>query len=278
MPDIGGGKSPRRRELNFGDTATDEQGKRGQTGSARKKSGGSPAPPPKKRSQGSAPRQPKGQILFDEGDEDEDGEEDEIIQASLSNKKKIDNKLVGLIGGGVVLILILIFVVMGRGSKEPDPVPVETTPPATTEPEPDDPLLPQGGGIQNFLGDTNNTSDSPLSNPDGFVEDVQGLTMRVEYDVTAITTMSDFVNYEKKRGTWGGGLELYWLDADYKGTHYVIQIPFKYYKELDDVGIVPVSVEVLQVKQPTGEIMYVYSYMTLDEQLLQTYLKNQGKK
>lgn len=274
MPDIGG-NAPKRRSLNLSDSTKDTQS--GRSGGRK----GSPAPPPKKRQPEPAPRQSRNQITFEGGDDDDEMEEDdEIIQASLNQKKKSpDTKTVALLGAALVVVVIIAFV-MFSGKKDPEP---DAPPPTGTEqaqpstPPAQDPLTPGNTGIQDFTGNTNNTSDSPLTNPDGFVQDINGLTMRVEYDVTAITDQVDFVNYVKKRGTWGGGLELYWLDCTYHDTQYVIQVPFKYYKELTDTGIVPVKMEVLQVKQPTGEVMYVVSYMALDEPTLQVFLKNSKK-
>lgn len=277
MPNLGGGGGPKRRELNFDEPEGEGASKPKSKGPVKK---GSPAPTPKRRTTPPQQKPKQGQFVFD--DEEEDGdEEDEIIQASISKKKNgMDPKLFAPIAGVAIVLVIILFVVFGR-KKEPDPVPVTPTEPAVTETEPPsvDPTRPDSVGIQDFTGNTNNTSDSPLSNPDGFVEDIQGLTMRVEYDVTAITNNTvDFVNYTKKRGTWGGGLELYWLDCTYKtDKHYVIQVPFKYYKELDDVGTVPVKMEILQVKQPTGELMYVISCMDLDETTLKTFLNSQKK-
>ena len=110
------------------------------------------------------------------------------------------------------------------------------------------------------------------------MEDIFGLTTRVDYTVKSITNVADFVSYEKHRGTWGGGLELYWLDVEYKDKKYVVQVPFRYYKELDDVGIVPVRMEVLSIlSQSDGSQMTVISYMCLDEEVLKDVLKQQSK-
>ena len=77
----------------------------------------------------------------------------------------------------------------------------------------------------------------------------------------------------------GRSLELYYLDAEYKGKKYVIQVPFKYYKELDDSGIIPVKMEVLRIQSETdGTYLSVVSYMCLDEKTLENVLKTQNKK
>lgn len=132
-------------------------------------------------------------------------------------------------------------------------------------------------GFQDFTGDTNMKTSTNLDDPNSILKDVYGLSVRVDYEVSDIDYVTDFVNYKKHRGTWGGGLELYWLEATYKDIPYIIQIPFKYYKELDDVGIVPVKMEVLRINvigSTSGNERTIVSYMTLDEATLKTLLKN----
>lgn len=134
-----------------------------------------------------------------------------------------------------------------------------------------------GVGFQNFTADTNMTTSSSLDDPNEALKDIYGLSTRVDYEVSEIDYVTDFVNYTKKRGTWGGGIELYWLDAVYKDTPYIIQIPFKYYKELDDTGIVPVKMEVLRINvtgSTDGTERTIVSFMELDETTLKTLLKN----
>lgn len=132
-------------------------------------------------------------------------------------------------------------------------------------------------GFQDFTGDTNMQTSTTLDDPDSALKDIYGLSVRVDYNVDDIDYVTDFVNYKKHRGTWGGGLELYWLEATYKDIPYIIQIPFKYYKELDDTGIVPVKMEVLRVSvtgSSDGSERTIVSFMELDEATLKTLLKN----
>lgn len=270
MPDLGG--KPQRRKLDLSGT------KVGKASTGTSAPGSKPLPgAQRKQVQKQTPRS----TLLNE-DDDMPGEdvedEDEIIQASVKSKKAGDVNLTLYIvlGVGVAILVVILFLIFG-GKKNPetDPNPVSPSEVVqeTTSVGPTDDPKPSGIGIQDFTGNTTMTSDSPLTNPDGFVEDINGLTTRVEYEVTGINNITDFVNYTKKRGTWGGGLELYWLDCTYKGAKYVIQVPFQYYKELDETGIVPVKMEVLQVKQPTGETLIIISYMSLDEATLKNLLK-----
>ena len=281
MPDLGGG--PKRRQLDLSGVPTGknddaETPKASKAAKSSRPPGGSGSRRNVMTGTGKVTKATARDYDDDDGDTG-DEEDDEIIQSSLKSggEKFYQNKMFIWCACGVAaVIVVILFLLMNGGRK--DPAPVDTTPPSTSSEQPSaaptdsfgDPNL----GIQDFTQNTNNTSNSPLSNPDGFIEDINGLTTRVEYNVSAIQNAIDFVNYTKYRGTWGGGLELYWLDCTYKGAHYVIQIPFKYYKELDDTGIVPVQMEVLYSKQQTGETVTIISYMCLDEKVLQTVLKS----
>lgn len=245
---------------------------------ARKKA--APAtPPPRPPRKPSPQTRPVRTTLLDEDEDDGDEDEDEIIQASMPANKgqKMDPKIIGICCAVVAVIVVMAFLLLS-GKEEPAPVtpkPTEDTTPSQPEPEKwgNDNL-----GIQDITQDTNWKSDSPLSNPDGFVEDIDGLTTRVDYTVSAIqSNVIDFVSYTKKRGTWGGGLELYWLDCTYKDNQYVVQVPFKYYKELDDTGIVPVKMEVLYIKEANGDTLSIISYMSLDEETIKTIIKSKNK-
>lgn len=260
---------------------------KGSKESEQEESKSKPQPKPKEE-----PKKPKSyptgplNLFGDEGEEDDS--DDEIIQESIQAKSNNSDKNIKYIiaGVAVLLVVVVLFIIILSGKKKD----VEDTPnqeqPQTSssaissdveaEPEiPDDPNL----GTQNFLKDTNNKADVDLTNPDDFTKDLYGLTLRVDYNVSKIQDASDFVNYTKRRGTWGGGLELYYLDVVYKGSKYVIQVPFKYYKELDETGIVPVKMEVLRIESETdGTYLSVVSYMCLDEKTLQSVLKTQVKK
>lgn len=213
-------------------------------------------------------------------DDEDDDDEDEIIQESLKtdSKKGISPVMMTLVGVILVLVIIVGFVVLRNTfSREEDPIPSSPPQIESTDPGPTGPDSP-GIGTQDFTGDTNMTSNSVLTDPDNFVKDLYGLTLQTDYTVSAIQSAADLVNYKKCRGTWGGGIELYYLDVIYRDTKYVIQVPFKYYKELDDEGIVPVKMEVLRIKSATSDdYLSVISYMTLDEDTLKSILKAQAR-
>lgn len=231
---------------------------------------------------------PQNQLIDDDEEDlepDEDEDDDEIISESIRQRKSgsgMDIKTIVGIAAVVVVVVIAALLFLGSRSKNNEPVTDPNPPPVSepngsdgpTEPDIDDPSI----GTQDFSKDTNNKSDSAMTDPENFTKDIYGLTTRVDYDVAQIQSAADFVNYTKCRGTWGGGLELYYLDAEYRGSHYVVQVPFKYYKELDDTGIVPVKMEVLRIKSDTSsDYLTIISYMSLDEATLQQVLKSQKK-
>ena len=233
-----------------------------------------------RKDRGSDDRDTKRQAPVDD-DEDED---DDILSGISERGKNRNNLLFIVIGVAVVVVIVFLFIVFlaGRGGDSGDEPnntlqPVQTQVVATQQVQPT-PTVPGDLGTQDFTQNTTMTNSNVLTNPDQYIEDIYGLTTRVDYTVNRISSVADFVSYTKHRGTWGGGLELYWLDAEYKGSKYVIQVPFEYYKELDDVGIVPVRMEVLTIEGNTPtENLTVISYMCLDEEVLQDILDEQAR-
>ena len=228
-----------------------------------------------------------------EPDSDAGGEDDEILASISKRDPKKNNLMFGVLAvGGVLLIIILFLLFRGGGGNNNGNIvqqPTQQTQqptvqqPTTQQPQQGDSSGSQsntGGnmGAQDFTGNTTMTNSDVLTNPDKYVQDIYGLTTRVDYTVSSVKYVADFVSYTKHRGTWGGGLELYWLDVEYQGSKYVIQVPFVYYKELTAEGIVPVKMEVLTIEGAgEGETLTVVSYMCLDEQTLKTILQNQKK-
>lgn len=222
-------------------------------------------------------------------------DEDEDILSDIPERGQGKSKLLNIVVGiAVVIVVVFVFLVFLSG-RDRDEGGIVQNPTENSEQEQDyqsgneyptdgnsvsndEGSAQPGVGTQDFTANTNMTTSDTLTDPDKFIEDIYGLTTRVDYTVNSISEVADFVSYEKHRGTWGGGLELYWLDATYKNSHYVIQVPFEYYKELDDTGIVPVRMEVLTINGSTpDEKLTVISYMCLDEEVLKDILKDQSK-
>lgn len=214
---------------------------------------------------------------------------EEDVLAELKGKKNNKSSFFMLLAPIVIIVAVLLVLMIVRSinrSKPPEEAPQQSSEvveqnqtsqgTAVSSSSSEDTSVP-GVGTQDFTKNTNMTSSSVMTNPNQYLEDLYGLTTSVEYNVREIKSATDFVSYTKYRGTWGGGLELYWLNVDYKGRAYVIQVPFKYYKELTDTGIVPVKMEVLKIRGSADEDLTVISYMALDEETLASVLKTQAK-
>lgn len=225
----------------------------------------------------------QGDDFDDESEEDDD---DSVIEQSLNRKREgtaLNFKFIGL--AALIVICLIVFFLVGKSlvSKQPqEEVPVVSSSVSSTSEqvaEPEQTIPDSSLGTQDFTQDTTMTSDSELTDASDFTKDLYGLTTRVDYTVASIQNATDFVSYTKYRGTWGGGLELYYLECEYKESKYVIQVPFKYYKELDDTGIVPVKMEVLRIVDNSSSTGYltIVSYMCLDEATLAAVLKTQNK-
>lgn len=232
--------------------------------------------------------------MFESSKEEKEhsNEEQELENTTIqpSNKKLMVVVIAAVIT--VLIIIAIIAMIVLKSKKKQEEVPQQ--PPVIEQQQPIENSTPSNElsntpsstenttspkdnlGIQNFTENTNMTTSNKLYDIDEDLEDMFGLSLRVDYTVSKIETITDFVNYEKKRGTWGGGLEVYYLDATYRGNKYFVQVPYKYYKELEDTGIVPVSMEVLRINSNTGtsdDERVVVSYMKLDSKTLESVMK-----
>lgn len=233
---------------------------------------------------------------------DEDDDEDDEIVRNASSSNLLSNKIIKYMipaSVGIIALVIALFIFGGSDKNDmniseqsPSLEQTETQQQTTsiqsnsnstqtsekTEEEIQNEIMDKlDVGTQDFTQNTNMTTDSKIGDAEEFVEDIYGLTVRVDYTVDKILSVSDFVEYEKKRGTSGGGLEIYWLDATYKGSSYKIQVPFKYYKELDTTGIVPVKMEVLYIDGEHDDSRVIISYMCLDEKTLEDVMDSQSR-
>lgn len=126
--------------------------------------------------------------------------------------------------------------------------------------------LAPGNSSSNSItpGMTNTAEDTTMDQTsapeeDNMVKDLNGISLIQNYTVGEITTVVDFVNYKKHRAITADGMELLWLEVDYKGKPYKVTVPFKIYKELDPEGITVVDIEVLNL----GNGNQVISYMSV---------------
>ena len=114
-------------------------------------------------------------------------------------------------------------------------------------------------GINPGIGtaQASDTTSATVYSPDDFIKDLNGLDISAVYEVGDISYVYDYVSYEKRRALIDDGMELYWLEAEYQGKKYRIEIPFTYFKNLRSSGICRVMVEVLTLKNGGKVISYM---------------------
>lgn len=112
-------------------------------------------------------------------------------------------------------------------------------------------------GIPSLYGNGSSTNNSPLTNSNEILKDLNGNTIDPNYQVVANNTVTDFINFKKYRATTGNGLEFYWLEARYKGGDYKVQVPYSIYSKLDSEGITVVDAEVLTLDNGSEIVTYM---------------------
>lgn len=112
-------------------------------------------------------------------------------------------------------------------------------------------------GQQEFTGNIGGMAPEEVYSVTDFLKDVNGIDVSAVYNVDNIEYVYDYVNYSLRRGIIGDGMEMYWLDIDYKGKRYREQIPFYYAKDLDNNGIIRMHIEVLNLEGGGKIISYM---------------------
>lgn len=219
-----------------------------------------------------------------------------------NSSKKVGNNYSKIIIGCVVVAIllvgtILIAKVMRGGGEEAPPVTQKVTgeqvdgqpvvddtatavEPVTAETNVDRPWLSEstgeesavptatplplegGAGIKDISQDTVKSNTTPVV-ADKFVSDLKGNSVAENYDIAGIHTVTDFISFKKKRAVTGKGVELYWLDATYKGVPAKVQVPFSIFKELDETGITVVDVEVVEIDAGDGKLHEIATNFTV---------------
>jgi len=156
-----------------------------------------------------------------------------------------------------------------QSTEETKPAGNKTEPPSKFTPGITDPS--QNQYVKNYTG----------VESDSFVKDLNGKKVPENYNIGDIKTVVDFVSYKKKRAVTAAGVELYWLDATYKGRKAKIQVPFRIFKELDPVGVTVVDVEITYVPNddPSKEPAEIATFFNVREdykQVLEQQANNSG--
>lgn len=112
-------------------------------------------------------------------------------------------------------------------------------------------------GIPSFNGVGADENDEFLYDPTLITKDLNGNQVPTDYSVRDSNIVTDYINYKKYRAFTGNGLEFYWLEAEYKGQPYKVQVPYSVYSKLDYSGITVVDMEVLDLEDGGRMITYM---------------------
>ena len=195
-------------------------------------------------------------------------------QEEKKGKKNIVLIVIGIVTalvlGFLIFMVITSFLSSRKDKANPTPVQPQVTitsdNEATTENSSDKPTEGNkpseekkdvSAGIPDLHNNTKMTNTAKPTDPKDFMKDIKGEEIPKAYTVVRIENVSDFVNYTKKRAIMGDGVELYWLEADYKGQPYVITVPYQIFKEMDDTGITVINAEVLHLKDGHTVVSYM---------------------
>lgn len=118
----------------------------------------------------------------------------------------------------------------------------------------DDALDP---GAADYSNSDKNTTTSKTYDSNETLKDINGVDINATYNVVSRDYLYDYVSYTAKRGIIDDGMEIYWLDADYHGKKYRIQVPFYYFKDFEEKGVCKVQVEVLNIEGGGKVISYM---------------------
>lgn len=192
-----------------------------------------------------------------------------------SNKKsEKDTKMIVIGCVSVVVFLIMLIIGFSLGNKSnSNKQPQQAQPVATTSANPSSADGSKKAGIDNLQADTQKKNTGEVENPSVLTADLTGKSVDANYQVKTVKTVTEVVGYTKHRTVLGNGLEFYWLDVDYKGQPYKVQVPFAVFKELSSVtGYVVVDAEVTTTS--TDQQIITYMVVRKDQK---TYLDKVGK-
>lgn len=112
-------------------------------------------------------------------------------------------------------------------------------------------------GMKDYEYSTNDTTSATVYSPSDYIKDLNGLDISAIYRAASIEYVTDYVSYETRRALTDDGMELYWLEARYKGKDYRVQVPFYYFKDLGTEGICKVEVEIVNTAEGGKVITYM---------------------
>ena len=153
---------------------------------------------------------------------------------------------------GVSIVLVVLIVVVMIFNRPQEPV---YTPAPLVSSEIDTPVMSEEERIRRELLDSGygvrNSSDSPPlpqshAGSDSFVKDLDGADISELWEAKTITYIQDYVSYTKHRAITDSGVEIYWLEGDYKGLTCRMNIKYRHFRTLADSGVVVCNIEIVE--------------------------------
>lgn len=189
-----------------------------------------------------------------------------------TEKGNSSNKMLVLACVSIVAIVIIIAIVAISGSSKSKEI-KETAQPVVSQPSTVEEDDSKRAGIDNLNSDTQRKNTSVITDPSSVTKDLNGKEVDSDYNIKSIKTLTEVIGYSKYRTLLGDGLEFYWLDVDYKGQPYKVQVPLAIYKELSsNKGYVVVDAEVTTTTE--GSEIITYMSVRKDQK---SYLDKVGK-
>ena len=191
----------------------------------------------------------------DDEDEDEDDEEESSLDDDDDEGDFDDEppffktpKGIAIIAGAVVALGLVAFLVFGKGEEQ-------AAPPAPTEPAPAEETIDPATALKDSLykkGIGKEAVDEENIYEQGNIESADFRkdfvsTDAPEHYVEPIEIMgvNDSVSYVKHRTMTDDGMDMYWVDAEYKGKKTRFTVPYYIWRTLAPQGVMDVIVETI---------------------------------
>lgn len=112
-------------------------------------------------------------------------------------------------------------------------------------------------GAPDYENSSKSHTTAQVFDTDDYLKDINGVSISATYNVVSRDYVYDYVSYTAKRGIIDDGMEIYWLEAEYEGKQYRIQVPFYYFKDFSEQGVCRVQIEVLNIEGGGKVISYM---------------------
>ena len=198
----------------------------------------------------------KSSTTFDEDDEDGDRPNKKIVRNKIQNNSN-DKTVIYVACGVVVLVLIVVIIFFVNSSKKREQELLLLQQQQEQQTQNNSNTNEVKPGIPNFYGVGEEQNDEYMYDPSLITKDLNGNQVSPDYVVVDSQEVTDYINYKKFRSPTGNGLEFYWLEAEYKGQPYKVQVPYSVYSKLDYSGITVVDMEVLTLEDNSKMITYM---------------------